>query len=206
MRKAINYAANDLRVDIITMSFGFDKEKASVQAAILNAFSKNILMFAAASNSGGNRDVKYPARKDEVICVYATDGSGNPFKGNPTTMISSSFHFATLGEGVKSTWPRKLQDPPPGPDEPSERRQTGTSFATPIVAAIAACIIEFAVVQNLSEDLLRVLKTRQGMQKTILRLMVDERSGLHYVHPWKMFSYDRTDNMIIDMMTDILRS
>ncbi|KAK0123908.1 hypothetical protein ONS95_008900 [Cadophora gregata] len=198
---AINHAANELRVDIITMSFGLDKEIAEVQAAIRNAFYKNILMFAAASNSGGNLEVKYPARKDEVICVYATDGSGNPFTRNPNIMPNTSFHFATLGVGVKSSWPKK-------PGEASERRQTGTSFATPIVAGIAACIIEFATVQDLPEELLAVLKTRQGMQKTLLKLMVDDtpRSGFHYVHPWKMFANDRSEESVLYAMRDILGS
>ncbi|KAH7388945.1 peptidase S8/S53 domain-containing protein [Cadophora sp. MPI-SDFR-AT-0126] len=206
--EAIDYAANELRVDIITMSFGLDRENSEVQAAIRNAFFKNILMFAAASNSGGNLKVKYPARKDEVICVYATDGSGNAFTKNPNNLTSSSFHFATLGVGVKSSWPRKLQNPPLKLGEASERRQTGTSFATPIVAGIAACIIEFAIVHGLSEELLAVLKTRQGMQKTLLKLMVDDtpRSGLHYVHPWKMFEDDRSALSIVYEMTEILKS
>lgn len=204
--EAIDHAANELRVDIITMSFGLDRENKDVQAAIRNAFSKNILMFAAASNNGGNIEVKYPAKKDEVTCVYATDGSGNPFDKNPNTMKSSSFHFATLGVGVKSSWPQKLHDPPLKREEASERRQTGTSFATPIVAGIAACIIEFAIVQNLPDDLLDVLKTRQGMQNTLHKLMVDDtpRSGLHYIHPWKMFANNRTEDSIVYAMKDIL--
>ncbi|PVH76523.1 subtilisin-like protein [Cadophora sp. DSE1049] len=190
------------------MSFGLDKENAEVQTAIRNAFFKNILMFAAASNSGGNLEVKYPARKDEVICVYATDGSGNAFTKNPNNLTSSSFHFATLGVGVKSSWPRKLHDPPLKVGEASERRQTGTSFATPIVAGIAACIIEFAIVQNVPDELLTVLKTRQAMQKTLLKLMVDDtpRSGLHYIHPWKMFANDRSEESIVYAMKDILGS
>ena len=206
-RKAINYAANELRVDIITMSFGLDRENGQIQAAIRNAFFKNILMFAAASNSGGNLEVKYPARKDEVICVYATDGSGNAFKKNPNNLTSSSLHFATLGVGVKSSWPKSLHNPPLQIGEASERRQTGTSFATPILAGIAACIIEFAIVQNLSDELLEVLKSRQGMQKTLLKLMVDDtlRSGLHYIHPWKMFEKERDDKLIVDIMTDNLK-
>ena len=163
-------------------------------------------MFAAASNNGGNIEVKYPAKKDEVTCVYATDGSGNPFDKNPNTMKSSIFHFATLGVGVKSSWPQKLHDPPLKREEASERRQTGTSFATPIVAGIAACIIEFAIVQNLPDDLLDVLKTRQGMQNTLHKLMVDDtpRSGLHYIHPWKMFANNRTEDSIVYAMKDIL--
>jgi hypothetical protein len=83
-----------------------------VQKAILEAFSKNIIIFAAA---GGKGNVTYPARRNEVICVYATDGSGNVSDRNPSQLKNSGCHFATLGAGVKSEWPMDLsRAPTPG--------------------------------------------------------------------------------------------
>jgi subtilisin family serine protease len=177
------------KVDIITMSLGLNKENYRVQEEILNAVSHRVLIFAAASNGGGNRSVTYPARKDEVICVYATDGIGTAYNHNPTPMDDAVYDFAILGVGVKSAWPRHLQTRPLELSEASERRMTGTSFATPIAAGMAACIIDFAYLTNLSEDLLRVLKSRQGMQKSLKELMVgnSRRQGLHYIYPWAMF-------------------
>jgi len=204
--QAIRWAVGDLGVDIITMSFGLEEEHPEVQKAIREAFCENILIFAAASNDGGNQRVTYPARKDEVICIYATDGLGTPFIGNPTP-ITSDYRFATLGVGVKSAWPRGLQDEPkPKPKERSEKRMTGTSFATPIVAGIAACIVEFAYMHDFPEDLLEVLKSRQGMQKILRKHMVDEkpRSNFHYIHPWEMFT-NRTDKAVIVLMSDVLK-
>jgi subtilisin family serine protease len=188
------------------VSFGLEEEHIEVQKAILEAFCKKILIFAAASNDGGNKRVTYPARKDEVICIYATDGLGTPFKGNPTTM-SSGYNFATLGVGVKSAWPRECQDDPkPKKTEPSARRMTGTSFAAPIVAGIAACIVEFAYMHDFPETLLEKLKSRQGMQEILRKHMVDERqrSDLHYIHPWELFK-GRTDEEVIVLISDVLK-
>jgi hypothetical protein len=199
--QAINWAVLEKEVDIITMSLGLEREHHSVQKAILNAIYHRVLIFAAASNGGGNSCVTYPARKDEVICVYATDGIGTPYDHNPTPMEDTYYDFAVLGVGVKSAWPRHLQKQPLEPSEASERRMTGTSFATPIAAGIAACIIEFAYLTDFSEDLLRVLKSRQGMQKTLKELMVGKgrRHGFHYIYPWAMFKGRLNEEIRYDM-------
>jgi subtilisin family serine protease len=192
--------AVDLNVDIITMSFGLGKDQRNIQEAISIANSKSIIMFAAASNRGGNYDVTYPARYEEVICVFSTDGMGVGSRCNPTQMEDSSYHFATLGEGVKSAWLTTdiLVDPAP------ERRMTGTSFATPIAAGVAACVLEFALMNDMSDGLYKMLRRRKGIQTVFAQHLVDERQKLHYLHPWKLFGKDRTKDRILTLITDSL--
>ena len=185
-------------VDIITMSFGLEEEHGGMQKAIIEAYSKNILMFAAASNEGGNRIVTYPARKEQVICIYATDGKGEPYRSNPTP-IGNSYRFATLGEGVKSAWPKGLKK-----GAAPEQRMTGTSFATPIAAGIAACLLEFAIVHGMPDNSYSSLRTRQGMQAVFGKLLVDVRKELHYIHPWRLFSESREPLDILLLMKDTL--
>jgi subtilisin family serine protease len=185
-------------VDIITMSFGLEEEHGGMQKAIIEAYSKNILMFAAASNEGGNRIVTYPARKEQVICIYATDGKGEPYRSNPTP-IGNSYRFATLGEGVKSAWPKGLKK-----GVAPEQRMTGTSFATPIAAGIAACLLEFALVHGMPDNSYSSLRTRQGMQAVFGKLLVDVRKELHYIHPWRLFSESREPLDILLLMKDTL--
>jgi Subtilase family len=185
-------------VDIITMSFGLEEEHGGMQKAIIEAYSRNILMFAAASNEGGNRIVTYPARKEQVICIYATDGKGEPYRSNPTP-IGNSYRFATLGEGVKSAWPKGLKK-----GAAPEQRMTGTSFATPIAAGIAACLLEFAIVHGMPDNSYSSLRTRQGMQAVFGKLLVDVRKELHYIHPWRLFSESREPPDILLLMKDTL--
>jgi hypothetical protein len=191
--QAIAWAVSH-NVDIITMSFGLKQEHKEMQEAILKAYAKNILIFAAASNGGGNREVKYPARTEQAICVYATDGKGNSFSGNPNRMPNSSYHFATLGVEVKSVWPKHLQK-----GAAPERRVTGTSFATPIAAGIAACVLEFALLNDLPEHLYSLLRRRQGMQVLFTEHLADRmtRDDFHYIHPMKLFSDDSSPTEIL---------
>jgi subtilisin family serine protease len=192
-------------VDIISLSFSLVREDPDVQKAIALAFTKPILIFAAASNDGGNHGVTYPAHKDEVICIYATDGRGNQFEGNPTQMENCTYHFASLGVAVKSAWPRKLSESTLKPSQTLTKRMTGTSFATPIAASTAANIINFAVMHGLEENMLQFLKSRQGMQRVLRGLMAkgERRSGLHYLRPWEMFE-GRTNDEVIYSLKDML--
>lgn len=92
------------------MSFGYSSRVLGyheLEKAIRDAQHKNVLIFAAASNDGGNRGRAFPARHDEVMCVHAADGNGNPSRFNPTPEKNRD-NFSTLGEDVKSAWPVRL--------------------------------------------------------------------------------------------------
>jgi hypothetical protein len=189
------------------LSFGLDDNDGDVQNQISEAIRRSVLIFAAAANHGGNKRVSYPARNDHVICVYASDGLGRPFGGNPTALEDSVYRFATLGMAVDSCWPRdKNRDAAINPKQQGRRRMTGTSCAVPIAAAIAACILEFAYINSLQKEFLSFLKTRQGMQKVLKGLMVasNPHQGFHYICPWEMFE-KRNDQEIIISMKECLR-
>jgi len=196
--QAIRWAV-DRNVDIITMSFGLGKDQTEIQEAISDAYRKNIIMFAAASNKGGNYEVTYPARYHEVICVFSTDGNGNGSRCNPTPMEHAGPNFATLGEGVNSAWPIFVSE-----DAAPERRMTGTSFATPIAAGVAACILEFAIMNDMSDGHYRLLRRPQGMQKIFALHLATERQKLHYIHPWKLFGKGRPKEDVLTLITDTL--
>jgi hypothetical protein len=185
------------------MSFGLDEDDEDVQKAISEAVHRNVIIFAAAANHGGNKGVSYPARNDQVICVYASDGIGKPFDCNPTPPVDSFYHFAALGMAVKSYWPR---DAKINPEQRGTRRMTGTSCAAPITAAIAGCILEFAYINSFPRNMLATLKSRQGMQKVLRGLMVAEnlRDGFHYIRPWSMFD-DKTEQEIIVLIKECLK-
>jgi len=96
--KAINWAWNDCRADIVTMSFGFHEEiyiedKPVISNAILETLrgtDQRILFFAAAANGGGNRQEIFPASDMHVLSPFA----------EPTTTVgrSTSTHRRTTAE------------------------------------------------------------------------------------------------------------
>jgi hypothetical protein len=90
-------------VDIISMSFGFESQNKDIDAAIDRAFKADKLMFAAASNEGGNKRRSRPARSPQVICMHACDGKGNKGDMSPSPM-SNRDNFTTLGVAVQSKW------------------------------------------------------------------------------------------------------
>jgi hypothetical protein len=187
------------------MSFGIDIDHAAMQREINEAYSNNIIIFAAASNKGHNHPVPYPARRsNEVLCIYATDGIGTPYDGNPTRLEDSAHHFATLGVAVPSAWlqPKESKDQPS--DRSEERRKTGTSFATPIAAGIAAYVLDFARLKGMDEASYGVLRTRAGMEKIFAEHLAVKSEGLNYISPWRLFAKHRTDDDILLLIRDSL--
>jgi subtilisin family serine protease len=181
------------------MSFGLLKDHIDMRNAVLEAHAKNILMFAAASNKGGNFHVTYPAKYGEVICIFSTDGLGSDSIFNPTQMGGSGYHLATIGEGVESAWPIDLQD-----GSKLERRMSGTSFATPIAAGVAACVLEFVLMNQKDDDLYEKLHRRDQMKEVLAQQLADKRKGWHYIRPWKLFEKGRPEDMILTLIKSTL--
>ncbi|NBJ71631.1 chromosome partitioning protein ParA [Roseburia sp. 1XD42-34] len=73
--KGINWSI-EKEVDIINMSFGFDKNDKSLYKAIKEAHSQGIIIVAATGNTIG-LSTNYPARYPEVISVSAIDNNLN---------------------------------------------------------------------------------------------------------------------------------
>ncbi|RFU75778.1 hypothetical protein TARUN_6537 [Trichoderma arundinaceum] len=177
--EAINWALDKWNVHIISMSFGFESKNSAIDDAIDRAFKADKLMFAAASNEGGNKRKRCrPGRDSRVICIHACDGKGNKGDMNPSPEKKKD-NFTALGVAVKSQWKRQVV------------YKSGTSFATPVAAAFAADILEFANLRcSLSYDQKKLLHRRDGML-AVFHAMSIERDGYDYLHPEHL--WDRQD-------------
>jgi hypothetical protein len=102
-KQAIRYVTNVWGVNIITISFGFRTQINIIDQAIKYAFSKDAIMFAAASNNGGNEDVAFPALAHKmVIGINSTNAWGDKSSFTPNN-IPRSENFSILGEAVESS-------------------------------------------------------------------------------------------------------
>ncbi|KAH6960043.1 hypothetical protein BKA56DRAFT_662563 [Ilyonectria sp. MPI-CAGE-AT-0026] len=166
---AINHAVDKWNVDIISMSFGwpssdFDGYDA-LQAAIDKAYGKKVLMFAAAANSGGRLGRAYPASSSQVICVHSTNTYGSASDFSPTAE-PNAINIATVGESIQSAWPMLLCRDKSNPKCVESR--SGTSYATPIVAGIAAFLLQYARL-HLRESAALELKRKEKMEALLRR-------------------------------------
>ncbi|KAF4633983.1 hypothetical protein G7Y89_g4133 [Cudoniella acicularis] len=206
--KAIEYfSSNDGdRVDIINLSFGFPQfhqRLRPILLALLEARAKNVLVFAAAGNEGGNQGVFWPAKLPEVIRINAADSYGNAAGFSPTD--GAGRRICTLGEAVPSC---KL-------DVKNEAvHRSGTSFATPIAVAIAAIVLGFmdgAGDMGAPEDfeqLKPLLRTRSGMESVLCKTCVlqgeNKRAGFSYITPWFFLQIEESSR--VGIITNELRN
>lgn len=185
--QAIVWASTTCNADIITMSFGFPRSSDIVEEAIVMAHARGTIMFAATRNDGGNKAIAYPACHHNVIGIASSDGLGNGSKFNPSAPEDDGSFFSTLGEAVESAWPRL-----PDTDENgrptltrSKRRKSGTSFATPIAAALAANILDYARLElDMGEKYLRRLHTFSRMVAVLKLMAPKKRDEYRYMVPW----------------------
>jgi hypothetical protein len=115
-----------------------------------------------------------------IIAIHATDGYGNPCDINSTTDYPES--FATLGKDIESMWK---------PDKCRSKQVfvTGSSFATPVAAAIAADVLEYARWNlNLTIEEKKRLYSWPYMKKIFAKMAGDNpRGGYGYVQPWTLW-------------------
>lgn len=198
IEEAILEATEKWKVDIITMSFGFtafNEDLKDIHSAISKAFKADVLMFCAASNGGGNVNIAYPANQDQVICVNSANGEGNPSGYNPDEPKPGR-NLSALGEGVKSSWPTSFKL--------GQQRQSGTSVATPIAAALAAVVLDYVRHEMPESDKFYVskLRMRKGMLEVLVGLMSKKRGGYQYLNPMQLF--DRSRSSIYGTIRDVL--
>jgi hypothetical protein len=166
------------------MSLGLDEKHEGINKALNRAIHPEDhesnkspkIVFAAAANGGANEEIAYPARRDGVICVYASDGDGNTGDFNPdcTRDTTNRDEFAILGIDIESKWNKKTV------------HKSGTSFATPIAAGIACNILEFArhELPNLTPERRYWLYSYKGMVRVFGR-MSKKRGDYCYLSPWR---------------------
>src|SRR5579871_2035088 len=147
MASAVIYAA-DHGARIINMSLGSTYNSSTLQSATDYAWSKNAIVFAAAGNNGSSA-LFYPAANPNVVAVSATNSSDTLASWSDYgTWIDLSAPGDTIlttnNGGGYGYW-------------------SGTSFASPIVAGVAALVLSLqpslsnsalvSLLENNSDDL-----------------------------------------------------
>jgi len=121
---AINYAA-DHGAKVINMSLGGTSYSSTLQNAVNYAWSKGLVIVAAAGNNSSSTGF-YPAALNNVVAVSATDSNDNLLSfSNFGTWITvgapGTYVYTTTNGGGYGNW-------------------QGTSFSSPQVAALAALL------------------------------------------------------------------
>jgi serine protease len=160
--EAIKYAAQlpnatgeqpSTQADVINMSLGSTAQDQDLKNAIDAAYSKNIVIVAAAGNNGSPVPF-YPAAYENVISVSAVDIGANVTSYSnfgstidvaaPGGDLSYNLNFdidaLQYPDGVLSTFTKILKNGAPTADTQTYAFNQGTSMAAPHVAGLAALI------------------------------------------------------------------
>lgn len=167
------------------MSFGLEPLN-SVSPILREAYGKiaqeieatDKIFFAAAGNKGNNADRPFPAACEQVFCIHASTGKGKDGQISPDTQGSDD-NFMTLGIAIPFM---NMKDP-----NRVIEFKSGTSYATPIAAAIAAHVLYVAeTLLQIQPNYLECLRTRRGMREmfSLMARPIANQSGYRYLAPW----------------------
>ena len=123
---ALEYCADVLKPDIVSMSLGGPTSYEPMHAEIKKLYKMKIPVVCAAGNSG-NRGVDYPAAYDETIAVAAYDANG---KIASFSSKGDQVDLAAPGVNIYSTYLNNTY-----------ARLNGTSMACPFLAGVIALLI-----------------------------------------------------------------
>ncbi|ELR97596.1 S8 family peptidase [Gloeocapsa sp. PCC 73106] len=136
--EGIRFAA-DHDADVINLSLGGGGASNLMEEAIDYAYSKGVVIVAAAGNSNQNASA-YPARYPKVIGVAALDSGGDKAE---YSNFGAGVDISAPGGGKESKIVQNTIDPKTG--EFVFAGYQGTSMATPHVAGVAALVKELGV-------------------------------------------------------------
>lgn len=117
------------QVNVINMSFSTQDTNSVLTRAINAAYSRGIVLVAAAGNDGGEDSVRFPARYPDVIAVSATNEKDRIADFSST---GPEVDFCAPGDNIRSTWIRGGYE-----------RKSGTSFAAPHITGTVADLINY---------------------------------------------------------------
>ncbi|KLU91871.1 hypothetical protein MAPG_10820 [Magnaporthiopsis poae ATCC 64411] len=181
IRKAILWAGQPGKADIIFTSFGVSREDEGGIGEAIEAVERergeDIIFFASAGNSDTD-DESFPACHASVVAVYATDKHGVPLSSNAAAPGQKACVLGTYGEPPDSLRAEFATTPYPGICE------AGSSIATAAMAGIGAAMLAYAAVLPSLEErpcnhVLKRLRTSRGMEELLFRLAPEAKA-----HPW----------------------
>ncbi|OTA91125.1 hypothetical protein M434DRAFT_397492 [Hypoxylon sp. CO27-5] len=196
--KAIQWANEECRADIISMSFGFPEDIKDISMAIRKAEifrEERVLFFAAASNSGGNRKELFPARHDSVISIRQTNYQGRFSDNNPAVNPQGPSVYGTLGQNVPSAWLHNVD---------GEIAKSGSSVATAVAVGITAMMLSFANIGLCTSCFkdpknIKKLWTRAGILALFERMSGHTEYRSMFISPQKFFSERNAEQCWISM-------
>ena len=178
------------------LSLGFEREDDAIRKAIQEAFAKDKIILAAASNSGTiipDRRVSYPARiQGQVLSIRSASGLGERSSASPAPSDGDD-NFMILGEGIKAAWPLHLNK------GYLTRYVSGSSFATPVAAGIASLVLEFSKQRdkkgfNVPIESANTLWTYRGIRKIFQYMSAVQDWSVNVdcklICPWNLFNTD----------------
>ena len=150
-----------------------------VEAVIEDLIFENKLIFVAASNTGGYGSRPWPASRLGVFAIHAANEFGKVDDNMNPQPVPGKDNFATFGCDVVSYW------------NGHHRSISGTSFATPVAAAIAANVLEFAR-RTQKETVVKGLSRYSAMRRLFREHMTTNNvDGVyHCFHPWAKGLWD----------------
>ena len=178
--RAIRDAVDVYDADVISMSFGTPVNVDAIETAVQYAYGKGAIMVAACGNRGDksyNRNAyEYPASYDEVIGVGSVDWAervaSSSTQNGSTSVTAPGCAILTLDNYPKT--------------KANYTSATGTSFATPYVAALAGLAL------SVEPDL------TPNDFKTILRYTAKDlgAAGYDYSYGYGLVNYEAVINTL----------
>ncbi|KAI5925584.1 subtilase [Camillea tinctor] len=192
--KAIKRATEEWNVDMIIMSFGFDEP----------------IRLIPTRNDGAHKSMAWPARDRSVIGISSTDGDGVASSFNPSDKDVDAILYA-FGEDVPITLAH-----PSNPGKYVTKFVTGTSYATPVAAALAANLlgcVRMMVSSSSPEDqhiynhIPEELQQLDGMLAVLrCRMRKKHNCGTESLLPWEFLKTESLyDNKILKDIAETLR-
>lgn len=156
--KGIDWAVNN-GARVINMSLGMRVSSRTLEAAVNNAWNRGVVLVAAAGNAGTPAQI-YPGAYSNVIAVAATDN--NDDKASFSSYGSKWVDIAAPGVNVYSTFPvRPFVLGTQNGRSMGYDIASGTSMASPIVAATAALLWSTQTCPTSADVRAKVLSTTE---------------------------------------------